>query len=484
MSRLRHRLARLPIRLRLTVWYSVLLAAVLVLFGAALWFGLRIRLAGAFDDQLREQATLTLASVQIQGNALTLDTAQSPLAQRDGSFVRLIDRDGHVVTDTSQAIGNVPLDEGDIAAALTGETSYASVRVDDRTIRIVSVPVPAPGDTAGVLQVGLPRGEIDEVMHELLVAILLAAPAALVVSAGGGYLLARRALAPVDAIARTARGIGGGDDLRARLNLDLPDDELGRLAATFDGMLGRIETAFERQRRFTGDAAHELRTPLSLMRGRIDLARARPRSIEEHLATLDGLDSDLARLSGVVGALLVLARSDTGRLTIEREPFDLATTVHRVADQYAETAAAMDISLRPMATPVPFTGDEDLLVQVLVNLVDNALAHTPAGGTVTIGCGNDGRAVRLWVADTGTGIAPEHQPRVFDRFYRVDAGRARAGGGAGLGLSTSRAIVEAHGGTINLSSAVGKGTRVEAVLPVLKGSDSTPRADPTGEPAE
>src|SRR5262249_38275927 len=141
---------------------------------------------------------------------------------------------------------------------------------------------------AGVLQVGLPQSELDEVMHELLVAILLAAPAAVLVALGGGYLLARRALAPVAAITRLAAGIGGGNDLQAPLNLDLPDGELGQLAATFDGMLGRIAAAFERQRRFTGDAAHELRTPLALMRGRIDLARSQPRTNDEHLATLDG----------------------------------------------------------------------------------------------------------------------------------------------------------------------------------------------------
>lgn len=483
MSPLRHRLAHLPIRLRLTVWYTILLAGVLVLFGTALWIGLRIRLAGAFDDQLREQATLTLATVEVQGTTIALDPPQPAVSQRDDSFVRLIDHNGRIVSDTSRAMGDVPLDEGDIAAALTGTTRLSSERVGNRTFRVASVPVLASNDVAGVLQVGMARSELNEVMDELLVAILIAAPAALVVSAGGGYLLARRALDPVDAIARTAGSIGGGRDLHARLNLDLPDDELGRLAATFDGMLDRIEAAFERQRRFTGDAAHELRTPLALMRGRIDLARARRRTIEEHEATLDGLDSDLARLSGVVGALLLLARSDTGRLAIEREPFDLASTVRRVADQYTETAAAAGVTLRLSTTPTPFEGDEDLLVQVLVNLVDNALAHTPAGGTVTIGCRTDGLTVHLWIADTGKGIAAEHQTRVFDRFYRVDSGRVRATGGAGLGLSTCRAIVEAHDGTISLTSTLNEGTRVEAVLPVAPTAaqplDSVPRADPT-----
>ncbi|MGH2532519.1 MAG: histidine kinase dimerization/phospho-acceptor domain-containing protein [Thermomicrobiales bacterium] len=346
----RDRLARLPIRLRLTVWYGVLLAAVLVLFGAGLWVGLRIRLAGAFDDQLHDQAALTLATVQVHGSAIALDPAQSAAVRRSGSFVRLLDRDGRVVADTSPALGMVPLDANDVAAALAGETRLSSVRVRDRSIRIITAPVSPSGAVAGAVQVGLPLSEIDEVMHELLVAILVAAPAAAVVALVGGYLLARRALEPVAVISRMAAGIGGGNDLHARLGLDLPDDELGQLAATFDGMLGRIEAAFERQRRFTGDAAHELRTPLALMRGRIDLARSRPRTSEEHLATLDGLDGDLGRLSGVVGALLVLARSDAGRLAVEREAFDLAVTVGRVADQYAEMAAAVGATTRSSPT--------------------------------------------------------------------------------------------------------------------------------------
>jgi heavy metal sensor kinase len=480
VTRLYHRLARLPIRLRLTVWYGVLLAAILVLFGAALLLGLRIRLAGAFDDQLREQVELTLPHVQVHGGDVVLDPAQAAPLQRSGTFVRLLDRDGTIVTDTSTTLGNVPLDAHAIAAARSGETRFSTVRVRDRSIRIVTAPVAGNGAVAGVLQVGLPLSEIDEVMRELLGAILLAAPAAAAISLAGGYLMARRALEPVVAISTLAAGIGGGTDLQARLDLDLPNDELGQLATTFDAMLGRIAETFDRQRRFTGDAAHELRTPLALMRGRIDLARSQPRSAEEHMATLDGLDADLARLSGVVGALLVLARSDTGRLVVAREPFDLAVTVARVADQYAETAAMAAVAIRVEAAPTPFVGDEDLLVQVLVNLVDNALAHTPPAGTITVGCRPDGAVVRLWVADTGSGIATHHQARIFDRFFRVDPGRARATGGIGLGLSMCREIVAAHDGTIDLASEAGRGTRVEAILPSIPATESdSPRRVPS-----
>jgi heavy metal sensor kinase len=255
------------------------------------------------------------------------------------------------------------------------------------------------------------------------------------------------------------------NDLDARLNLDLPDDELGRLSRTFDAMLARIEESFERQRRFTGDAAHELRTPLSLLRSEVDLALARPRTADEYRETLREMDADLARLTGLVGTLLSLSRSDTGQLTLEPSPVDLGETMRLIADQYAETAAARGIELATDIEPATANVDEDLIVQVLVNLVDNAIAHTPIGGRITLGAHRSGNRISLSVADTGIGIAPEHQARVFDRFYRVDPGRSRARGGVGLGLSISKAIVEAHDGRIALTSQPGSGTTVQVLLP-------------------
>lgn len=465
MQILTTRLQRLPIRLRLTVWHGVLLAAVMVLFGAALWIGLRIRLDGAFDDQLRNQAALTLAAVETRDGTIGINAGDPIAARQIGSFVRLIAHDGRVIADTSPPLSAVPLDQGDIEAALAGETQFSSVRVAGRPVRIVTIPVDSSGVIAGALQVGVSRSEIDEVMHELLVAILIAAPAAVLAALAGGYLLARRALAPVAAITRLAAGISGGNDLNARLGLTLPDDELGDLAATFDGMLDRVERSFERQRRFAGDAAHELRTPLALMRGRIDLARERPRSSEEYRTALDGLDGDLVRLTDVVGALLVLARSDVGQLTIERDSFDLAETIGWIVDQYAQSAATAGVGLRGEVIPAPIDGDEDLLVQLLVNLVDNALAYTSPGDDVVLGCQAVHDEVLLWVADTGVGIAPKDHERVFDRFYRADPGRARHAGGIGLGLSLCRAIAEAHGGKIALTSELGQGTRVDVRLP-------------------
>jgi len=453
----------MPIRWRLTLWYAALLAVALAMFGVALYVGLRTRLYANFDDQLEGQAALLIGTMRVAEGRPALDLNEIP-GEADEQFVRLWTIDGAVVVDTGDAAGAGPPDEEVSAAARAGETRFTSVRGADDPYRVITTPVRAGGEVVGVLQLGAARDDVEDALNALLSLLGIAAPLVFAVALGVGYVLAGRALAPVAAITALAAAIGGAD-LHARLDLPLPDDELGRLARTFDAMLARIEDAFERQRRFTGDAAHELRTPLTLLRSQVDLALARPRSSDEYREALRGIDGDLERLTGLVGTLLTLARADTGQLPLDRAALDLAATVAVILEQYAPLAAEVDIGLVDESTPAPLVGDEDLLVQVLVNVLDNALAHTPAGGRIAVGCRVAGERVRLWVADTGPGIPSAHQARIFDRFYRVDTGRARQHGGIGLGLAIAKAIAEAHGGTITLTSEAGRGTRVELLLP-------------------
>jgi heavy metal sensor kinase len=462
---------RLPIRWRLTLWHAVLLVVVMALFSGTLYFFLRQQLYDSQDEQLLEQAAVFLEAVQVDDarprfKSTTVDGADSEY------FLRLLDTKSRTIRDSGDSYAGVPVDDVVVASALAGETAY-STGLDDagETIRMISLPVraeeadgAADGAVVGVLQIGLDRDELDEPLAEFLHALGLVGPFTLLFSAVGGYLLAGRALAPVTTITDLAERISPRD-LGARLDLDLPHDELGRLARTFDDMLARIDDAFERQRRFTGDAAHELRTPLSMMRSQVDLALARPRSDAFYQEALQRLDDDVDRMTGLVSTLLTLARADAGQLTLDRAPFDIADTVELVVEQYAPIAAEAGITLRGEPATAPLVADEDLLVQVLVNLIDNALAHTLAGGVVTVGCGMNDCHIRLWVSDTGEGIAPEHQDRVFDRFYRVDAGRSRERGGTGLGLAICRAIVEALNGSISLASELGRGTCVEILLP-------------------
>ena len=475
---------RLPVRWRLTLWFTALLGITLVLVGSFVFIGLRTRLYASFDDQLLDQAELAHANITIQNGIPAFGTSGQLSSEY---FLRLFDRDGHVIVDTHPGLTEMPWDHAVLNRALAGKTEFSTLPVsgdptsdpidsgeegaDHQVIfRIVTEPVrdSQDGTIVGALQYGLDRDDVDEPLAQLLVVFAVVSPLLLLAAAGGGYLLAGRALAPVSSITDLAARVGA-QDLHTRLQLDLPDDELGRLAQTFDAMLARIEDSFERQRHFTADAAHELRTPLSLMRAQVDITLARSRSAAAYREALQGLDGDLQRMTSLVNTLLTLTRADTGRLVPDRSAFDLADTVALVLEQYTPVADEAGIDLRAEADPAPLEADEDLLVQVLVNLIDNALAHTACSGTVTVGCRSAAAEVQLWVSDTGRGIETGDQERVFDRFYRVDPGRARANGGTGLGLAICRAIVEAHSGTIALTSRVGQGTRVEVALPAHNG---------------
>ena len=455
-------MVRLPIRWKLTVWYTLFFTVALVLLGGGLYWGLRERLYEGLDDQIEAQLEIARAGVVMDDGELDLTGVLGLLD--DDVFLRLIDNEGSVILERDGEVDDVPALPDAVAAALGGQVSISTVSAGGAGVRVATLPTRVEGAIVGALQLGVPTEDVEETLGDVVALLGIAAPIVLALAVGGGYLLAGRALAPVVAITDLAARIDE-HDLHARLDLNLPDDELGRLASTFDGMLARIEEAFARQRRFTGDAAHELRTPLSLMRSQIDLALARTRPADAYREALEGLDTDLERLVRLVATLLTLARADAGQLTLDHAEFDLAETIGLLLDQYGPTADEAGVALESHASPTPIVADEGLLIQVLVNLLDNALAHTSSGGRIAVGCARDGDRVCLWVADTGVGIAPEHRERVFDRFYRVDTGRAREVGGTGLGLAITRAIAEVHGGTIALRDQAGHGTRVELALP-------------------
>ena len=458
----------LPIRWRLTAWYATLLLVVLLLFGVGIYGGLRWRLSSALDNQLAAEAGTLLTTVQAGENGPALPPNIPIPAPSDEYFVRLFDDRGDVVIGGGLALATLAAESNVIQTVLDGRTRFTTSRVnDDELVRIISVPVRLPADSAavsGVLQVARSIEDIDEAIAAVVWALAIATPGVLAVATAGGYLLAGRALAPVASITTLAANVEA-NDLETRLNLDLPDDEIGRLAATFDAMLERIGRSFEQQRRFTTDAAHELRTPLSLMRGQIDLALSQVQTPDQYRTALQRLDTDVSRLTALVSSLLALARSDAGQIEVSAGHLDLAATVGLVLDQYGVPARQAGVALVDERRPAGLESDEDLIIQVLVNLLDNALAHTPAGGAVAVGCRREDPYAAFWVRDTGSGIAPDHQPHVFDRFYRVETARSRSDGGLGLGLGISRAIVEALGGTIELSSLPGEGTRVVVRLP-------------------
>ena len=461
-------MAQQSIRVRLTLWYVALLALILAAFSVGIYATLRHYLYANLDGALVTRADDLVPLVSVEANRPTL--AESGFANRPDQgeqFVRLYDAAGARTFDNSGAAGALPVDVGAVQRALAGATSTRGVRVGGDPFRVRLVPIERDGRVVGALEVGRAADDVADTLRTLLLILGLAYPVTLVAASSGGIFLAGRALAPIDGLTRLARRISA-EDLSQRLDRHLPDDEVGRLARTFDEMIARLEDAFRRQRQFTADASHELRTPLTAIKGQVEVALDQPRDAAAYRAVLRTVNAEVDRLIRLVGSLLTLARADAGQIPLARDVVDVAELVTGAAEgvQPAARQRQIDVAVAP-GPAVALQADEDLLLQLLLNLLDNAIKHTPPGGQVRVAWQVRAGQLALAVGDTGAGIAPEHLPRIFDRFYRADPARGRAEGGAGLGLAISRWIAEAHGGTITATSAPGAGAVFTVCLPLV-----------------
>jgi heavy metal sensor kinase len=291
--------------------------------------------------------------------------------------------------------------------------------------------------------------------------------AVLAVGLVGGWLISARILRPIAAISATAAAISARS-LSRRIDVAVVDRELVELARVLNEMFARLEAAFERQARFTADASHELRTPLAVLHSHVELALARPRAPDDYQDILRACLGASARMRSLVDGLLTLARADAGRLELEHKPVDLRQLVEEVTAQHAPQAdqAGIALSASVPSRPVVVAGDATFLSRVAANLLANALRHTPSGGQVRTLLDTEGDQARLAVADTGSGIPEEDQPRIFERFFRVDRARSRASGGSGLGLAICKSLVEAHRGSIDFTSYPERGSTFTVRLPL------------------
>lgn len=371
-----------------------------------------------------------------------------------------------------------PWDRAAFARAARGEELFSTVTVDGERLRVLSVPMQWDGKTFGVAQHSHSLAELDRLLQSQYRTLFLLIPAALLVAGVGGLFLTSRALRPVRKVTQAAAQIGA-EDLSRRLEVT-GKDELAELAATFNGMIARLEGAFqsredayrrlesayEEQRRFTADASHELRTPLARIKGITSLALFGPRCVDDYHEALTIADQAADVMNRIVQDLLLLARSDAGQLTPRYATFSGKTLLQSAADRLQGQPGAA-IRLELPSEPLELRGDADHLTRLLVNLLENAVRHTPADGEVVLSARREGDQVLLAVSDNGEGIPAEHLPHLCERFYRVDAARTRADGGTGLGLAICQSIVQAHGGTLTIHSRVGLGTTVEVRLPGL-----------------
>jgi signal transduction histidine kinase len=462
------------IRFRLTAWYAIILFFIILLLGAGVAKVLERELRNDVDVRIRETAEQMLSQFQVQigGQTAYLQSPPPDSFSFPSQLIQVVSLKGDVIFSTEslgdRTIPTVP------SARQTGQMRYGTSVLDGETIRIVTYPISIKNGTViGDINVAEPLIQINDMLHDLRRQFLAAALAGALLAAVAGWFLAGRALKPVDQMVQRAQQIASSPSERIALDqrLDVPatEDELARLARTFNNVLGQMEVAFATQRQFVADASHELRTPLTAIRGNVDL-------LEMQLKRTGTLDSEAAgsivdlkresgRMSRLTDDLLTLARSEApGGLAIQCRSVDLSEVAKDVVRSVLATGPEPAISIEG-DEEVMITGDADRLEQVMLILCDNARRYTPAGGSIVLRVANDRGGARFSVTDTGTGISSEDQQRIFTRFYRADASRERASGGAGLGLAIAKAIVSAHGGEIEVKSALGVGSTFTVILP-------------------
>jgi heavy metal sensor kinase len=444
---------RLPLRLRLTLAFAVVMAVVLAATGAFLYFRLASSLDEAIDDGLEARAADIAAT-------LSSDQPRAPLEGSDGERVsEVIEPDGDVLD------GVAPLLDSDQLARVESGERLLIERRDvpgvEGPARLLATPAEVPRGTY-VVVVGQSLEDRDEALRSELIDLFLIGPAALILASLLGYALATAALRPVEAIRAEAAAISAAEPER-RLPLPESRDEVRRLGETLNAMLDRLQRGLERERAFVADASHELRTPLALLKTELEVALRRPRSEAELEAALRSASAETDRLAQLAEDLLVLARSDQGRLLLRREPIPVRAVLAGVAERFGRRAEEAGRVIEVEA-PAGLRIDADAvrLEQALANLVENALRH--GRGSIRLVARERDGEVELHVLDRGTGFAPEFVQRAFERFTRAD--EARAVGGAGLGLAIAQVIAAAHGGSAHVAGRSGGGADVWLTLPV------------------
>ncbi len=445
-------------RFRITAWYLGFFTLLFVLFGLFLYGVLARSLVARLDDTLMSEANT--AEVLFRDE---VEESQGDFTKAATEVIADM-RVHHTIAVFSETAllassGNV-LDLG----ALRGGSSQVE--------RILALPhahvavhrTEARGQTFYVVAMES-LDAIDSNLQVVRRVLFFGLPILLALAGIGGYLLASRSLAPLQWMAEQARKISGSN-LDTRLEIGAAAEELAVLSASFNELLGRLDQSFESMRRFVADASHELRTPLSVIRGEADVALSHDRNSAEYRESLAIILDESRRLSRLVDDLLNLARADAGRVKLQVREFYFNDLLADCCRSMQALAAPRRISIECRApADIPFSGDEELLRRLVINLLDNAIRYTPPGGKVSATLDAEPQGVRLRISDTGVGISAEAAPHVFERFFRADKARSRADGGFGLGLSIVKWIAESHNGMVELDSRPAQGSTFTVTLP-------------------
>lgn len=472
------------LRFKLTVWYVLILAVLLVSFSSFLYFTLSNMLYRSVDNKLRSLAGLIASESSSPLSTFGFGDMEQPLGASTnlkpiGKFIQVLDESGRI-GQKSDNLKNVqlPISLNTLRNASHGLITFETSRSFGNTpLRIVTLPVIEGNQISRIVQVASSLEDVEDALHNLFVILLITVPSALVLASLGGQFLANKALKPVDDITQTAHRITS-QNLNQRIKLLKGRDEISRLIETFNEMISRLDKSFQQIKQFSSDASHELKTPLTILRGEVEVALRKERAVQEYEQILRSNLEEINRMSTIVEDLLLLSKTDMDAVPLHRGPVHLTEILHDVVGQVGILAQAKQVHLQTVNSDGDITvlGDDLRLRQLLLNLIENGIKYTPEKGSVSVSLKKEVNAVRaagehagfvkIIVSDTGIGIDKKDQERIFDRFYRVDKARSREQGGSGLGLSISKWIAEAHQGDISVESELGKGSTFIVKLPV------------------
>lgn len=470
------------IRFRLTLWYAVTLALIILLFSSLLYVTFRAQLYKEVDKGIlviaESLASPTLAPFRDASPLVFDQVLEDFLGEKAaGKYVQVLDGSGRVTAYTGNLKEfRLPLGKSARREAAQGKTSFETARKLTRfPVRVITHPILEEGRTAGVVQVGASLESAAENLDMVLLVIVVSIPVSLVLFVYGGWFMAGRALRPVEIITASARKITA-ENLSHRLEVVNPQDEIGRLAETFNNTLARLENAFQKTRQFAADASHELRTPLTILRGEAEVALKWAKEPEEFRAILQSNLEEIRRMTAIIEHLLEVAKAEEGSLALNVEEVELYGLLADLVQQVGLMARekGVEILFETPGAMIKVDGDPLRLRQLFLNLIVNAVKYSEEGGKVRVVLDAANGQARVAVVDTGSGIPSEDIPHIFDRFYRVDKARNRAQGGIGLGLSLARSFAEAHGGRIEVMSQLGKGSVFTVHLPLSGGAGSAP----------
>jgi heavy metal sensor kinase len=469
----------LSIGLRLTLWYLAIFFVAELIFGAGMWTILRQNLFDIADAALEDQAADLQRFLEARKNAtipqLQAEISEDYKIERSEDYLQITDASSTVIY-RSHFLEEHPL--AAIPSEILDRPLFESRKLGRERFRFLSTQLEV-GGRVYIVRIGHPMHEESETLDDFRQYLLWFVPLLLLGASAGGYWLSRRALAPVDALTRTARTISG-HNLSSRLEQLHTGDELQRLSDTLNEMLARIESAFLRITEFTADASHELRTPIALIHTEAELALRRSRDETEYREALRHILLEADRTAKLIEELLALARADSGREALDIHPIDLLPLLRESASKWIQVAMLRNLQFEESfgTTPLLAVADSNALRRVIDILLDNAMKYTPSPGKVTLSAGEnkaEGR-ITVTVKDTGVGLASEDQPRIFERFYRVDKARSRELGGAGLGLAIAQWIVQLHKGSITVKSELGKGSAFTIETPIAAPTLMNPEA--------